>query len=108
MQGQLGMLSGGLPLASLGSFGKLSALPSLGTLSSLGRSNGTTEAPRFGAPRMPEGAAVLHTFYVTHAAHILCLSPINHELHILSCYRCGILPPWDSQPLLERVLGSPR
>ncbi|CAL5224107.1 g6738 [Coccomyxa viridis] len=54
--GQLGMLSGGLPLASLGSFGKLSGLPSLGTLGSLGRSSGT-EAPRFGAPRMPEGAA---------------------------------------------------
>ncbi len=58
MQGQLGMLSGGLPLASLGSFGKLSGLPSLGTLGSLGRSSGT-EAPRFGAPRMPEGAVLL-------------------------------------------------
>ena len=56
MQGQLGMLSGGLPLASLGSFGKLSALPSLGTLGSLGRSNGTAEAPKFGAHCMPEGA----------------------------------------------------
>ena len=58
MQGQLGMLSGGLPLASLGSFGKLSGLPSLGTLGSMGRSSGT-EAPRFGAPRMPEGAILL-------------------------------------------------
>ena len=64
MQGQLGMLSGGLPLASLGSFGKLSGLPSLGTLGSLGRSSGT-EAPRFGAPRMPEGAAIL-LFFLYH------------------------------------------
>ena len=42
LQGQLGMLSGGLSLGggSPGSFGKLSALPSLGPLGSLGRSLG--------------------------------------------------------------------
>ena len=62
MQGQLGMLSGGLPLASLGSFGKLSGLPSLGTLGSMGRSNGA-EAPRFGAPRAQEGAHLLYVLY---------------------------------------------
>lgn len=57
MQGQLGMLSGGMPISSLGSFGKLSALPSLGTLGSVGRSNGNGEAPRFGGPRLSsEGA----------------------------------------------------
>ena len=57
VQGQLSMLSGGLPLSSLGSFGKLSALPSLGTLGSVGRSNGNGEAPRFGGPRLAsEGA----------------------------------------------------
>ena len=45
LQGQLGMLSGGLSLGggSLGSFGKLGALPSLGPLGSLGRSLGNGE-----------------------------------------------------------------
>ena len=84
MQGQLGMLSGGLPLASLGSFGKLSGLPSLGTLGSLGRSSGT-EAPRFGAPRMPEGVPSYSFSYTTSPAHLLilrcdstCISPRNN------------------------------
>jgi hypothetical protein len=46
LQGQLGMLSGGLSLGggSVGSFGKLSALPSLGPLGSLGRSVGDSDA----------------------------------------------------------------
>ena len=63
MQGQLGMLSGGLPLGagSLGSFGKLSTLPSLGPMGSLGRSlgngNRNGEAPKFGGPCSSEGAA---------------------------------------------------
>lgn len=73
MQGQLGMLSGGLPLASLGSFGKLSGLPSLGTLGSMSRSNGT-EAPRFGAHRVPEGA---HLFYVLYQ---VCSAHLNREV----------------------------
>ena len=59
VQGQMGLLSGGLSLggASMGSFGKLGMLPSLGSMGSFNRSMGMSNSNggQLGGQRMSEG-----------------------------------------------------